>query len=58
MGPITQGAEACDVVGVQVRVHRFDETQIELAQQLKITVDLVDHRIDDQGLPPRRLASR
>ena len=47
---VAQRAEAGDVIGMQMRVHRLDQFQIELADQLKIAVDLFQHRIDDQRL--------
>src|SRR5262245_45134786 len=33
-----------------MRVDGFDQTQVELVKQLEIAVDLLEHRIDDQGL--------
>ena len=38
------------MIGVQMRVDRLDQLEIELANQLQIAVDLLDHRIDDQRL--------
>ena len=38
------------MIGVQVRVHRFYQLQIELFHELQITIDLLQHRIDDQRL--------
>ena len=37
-----------------MRVDRLHQTQIELVQQLQITVDLLDHRIDDECLAAAR----
>jgi hypothetical protein len=50
MGAVAQRAEAGDVIGVQMRIHRLDELHVELAQELEIAVDLLDHRVDDEGL--------
>ena len=49
-GAVAQGAEACDVVGMQMRVDRLDQPEVEFLHQLEIAVDLVEHRIDDQRL--------
>ena len=53
MGTVAQRPKAGDVVGVQVRVHRFYQLQIELFHELQITIDLLQHRIDDQRLAAR-----
>ena len=50
MRAVAQRAEPGDVVGVQVRVDRLDQLQVELADQLQVAVDLLQHRIDDQRL--------
>ena len=50
MGAVAQRAEPGDVVGVQMRVDRLDQPEIELADELEVTVDLFQHRIDDQRL--------
>src|SRR5205085_10952608 len=50
---VAQRAEPGNVVGVQVRVDRLDQFQVELADQLEIAVDLLQHRIDDQRLAAR-----
>ena len=50
MGAVAQRAEPGDVVGVQMRVDRLDQLEIELADELQIAVDLLEHRIDDQRL--------
>jgi hypothetical protein len=43
------------VIGVHVRVERFDERQIELLEQREIARDVVLHRVDDQRLPAAAL---
>ena len=50
VGAVAQRAEAGDVVGVQMRVDRLDQLEVELLHQLEIAVDLLQHRIDDQRL--------
>jgi len=50
MGLVAQRAEAGDVIGMQMGVDRLDELEIKLADELKIAIDLLDHRIDDHGL--------
>ena len=50
VGAVAQCAEARDVIGVQVRIDGFDQPDIEFAQQLEVTLDLFQHRIDDQRL--------
>ncbi len=50
MGAVAQRAQAGDVVGVQVGIDRLDQLEVELADQLQIAVDLLQHRIDDQRL--------
>ena len=47
---VAQRAETGDVVGMQVGVDRLHQLQIELADELKVAVDLLQHRIDDQRL--------
>src|SRR6202020_1539095 len=39
-----------DVVGVEMRIHGFDQFQIQLAHQLEIAVDALQDGVDDQGL--------
>jgi hypothetical protein len=36
--------------GVQMRVDGLDQLEVELAHELQIAVDLLQHRIDDQRL--------
>ena len=50
VGAVAQLAEAGDMVGVQMGVDRLDQPQIELAQQLAVAVDLLQHGIEDQRL--------
>jgi hypothetical protein len=50
MGTIAQRSEPGNVVGMQMRIDRFHETQIELTQKLQIAIDLLDHRVDDERL--------
>ena len=47
---VAQRAEPGDVVGMQVRVDRLDQLEIELVHELQVAVDLLQHRIDDQRL--------
>jgi len=41
---------AGNMVGMEVRVDRFDEAEIELIHELNVTIDLLQHRVDDQRL--------
>jgi len=50
VGTVAQLTQACDVIGMQVGVHCLDKLEIELAQQLAIAVDLLQHGIEDQRL--------
>src|SRR6185312_9298534 len=50
VGAIAQRAEPGDVVGVQVGVDGLDQLDVEFANELQVTLDLVEHRIDDQRL--------
>ena len=50
VGAVAQRPEPGDVIGVQVRVDRLDQLQIELAHELQVAIDLLEHRIDDQRL--------
>ena len=52
MRAVAQRAEAGDVIGVQMRVHRLDQSDLKFADQLQIAIDLLQHRIDDQRLSP------
>src|SRR5262249_59496084 len=45
-------AQAGEMVGMKVRVHRLDQLEVELADELDVTVDLLQHWIDDQRLAP------
>jgi hypothetical protein len=35
---------------MQMGIHRLDQPQLQLIDELDVTVDLLDHRIDDQRL--------
>src|SRR5512132_909366 len=50
MGAVAQSAKPSDVVGMQMRIYRLDQLQIELSDDLKITINLFQHRINDQRL--------
>ena len=50
MGAVTQFAQTCDVVGVQMGVDRLDQLEVELAQQLAVAVGLFQNGIEDQRL--------
>ncbi|MEY9287543.1 hypothetical protein ABH979_000617 [Bradyrhizobium ottawaense] len=50
MGAVAQLAEAGDVVGMQMGVDRLDQLEVELAQQLAVAIDLLQHGIEDQRL--------
>ncbi len=47
---IAQRAEARDVVGMNVRVDRLDQLEVQLLHQLQVPVDLLQDGIDDQRL--------
>ena len=42
------------MVGVKMRIHRLDQLEVELTDKLQISVHLLDDRIDDECLAPRR----
>src|SRR4030095_3374780 len=48
MGAVAQSAKPSDVVGMQMRISRLDQLQIELPDDLKITINLFQHWINDQ----------
>ena len=50
MSAVAQRTETRDVIRMQMGVERLDEPHVELAHELQVTVDLVQHRIDDQRL--------
>src|ERR1700731_993837 len=50
MGAVAQRTQSGDVVGVQMRVDGLYQLEFELAHELQIAVDLLQHRIDDQRL--------
>ena len=47
---VAQRAEPGDVIGMEMRVDRFHELEVELADELEIAVDLLQDGIDDQRL--------
>ena len=52
MGAVTQRAEAGDMIGMQVGIDGLDQLEIEFVHELEVTVDLLQHGIDDQRLAP------
>ncbi len=48
MCAVAQSAEACDVVGMKMRIDGLDQPEVELGDQLQVTVNLLQHRVDDQ----------
>ena len=50
VGAVTQRAKAGDVIGVKMRIDSLDEAQVEFVEQLDVTVDLLQHGVDDQRL--------
>ena len=48
MSAVAQRAESGDMVGVQMSVDGLDQLEVELADELLIAVDPLQHRIDDQ----------
>ena len=53
MSVVTQRAQARDVIGVQMCVHSLHEFEIQLLDEMKVAIDLLQHRIDDQSLAAR-----
>ena len=51
LGAVPEGTEPRDVIGMQVSVHSFDQLEVKLADELEIAIDLLQNRIDDEGLP-------
>ncbi len=49
-GAVAQRAEAGNVIGVDVGVDRFEQLEVEFVEQLKVTIDLVEDRVDNQRL--------
>jgi hypothetical protein len=47
---VAQRAEPGDVVGVDVRVDRLDQLEVELVDELQVAVDLLQDGIDDERL--------
>src|SRR5262245_26475199 len=52
MGAVAQRAQAGEMVGMQMGIDRLDQSEVEFVDELDITVDLLQHRIDDQRLAP------
>src|SRR5499426_2809144 len=52
MGAVAQRAQAGEMVGVQMRIDRLDQSEVEFVDELDVTVDLLQHRIDNQRLAP------
>src|SRR2546430_7652392 len=52
MGAVAQRPEAGEVIGVEMRIDSLHQLEVELADELDVTVDLLQHRIDDQRLAP------
>src|SRR5438132_903933 len=50
MGAVAQRPEAGEVIGVEMRIDSLHQLEVELADELDVTVDLLQHRIDDQRL--------
>src|SRR5215211_6135650 len=50
MGAVAQRAQSGDVVGMQMGIDSLHQLEVELADELDVTVDLLQHRIDDQRL--------
>jgi hypothetical protein len=47
---VTQRPQPGDMIGVQMRIDRLDQLQVQLAHQLQVAIDLLQHGIDDQCL--------
>src|SRR5262249_32712669 len=52
MGAVAQRAQAGEMVGMKMRIHRLDQLEVELADKLDVTVDLLQYRIDNERLAP------
>ena len=50
LGAVAQRAQPGNVVGVQMRVDRLDQPQVEFLHKLEVAIDLLQHRVDDQRL--------
>src|SRR5262249_10405191 len=50
MGTVAQRAQPGQVIGMQMRVYRLDQSEIELVDELDVAIDLLKHRVDDQRL--------
>ena len=42
---------AGDVIGMTVGIHRVEQFQVQFAKQGQVTIHLLEHRVDDHGLP-------
>jgi len=42
---------AGDVIGMTVSIHRVEQFQVQFAKQGQVTIHLLEHRVDDHGLP-------
>ncbi len=47
---LPQEARCGDVIGVCMRIHRVDELEPKLIEELDVAFDLIDHWIDQYGL--------
>ena len=57
-GLLAQLARAGDVVGVHVGVEGVDELETQLGDELQVSVDALDHRVDDDGLAAARIGEQ
>ena len=49
-GAVAERPEAGDVIGVQMGIQRLHQPEVELVEELDVTLHLVEHGIDDQRL--------
>ena len=52
MSAVAQRAQAGEMVGMKMRIHRLDQLEVEFADELDVTVDLLQYRIEDERLAP------
>ena len=52
MGAVAQRAQAGEMVGMKMRIDRLDQLEVEFADKLDVTVDLLQYRIDNERLAP------
>ncbi|MCY1301398.1 hypothetical protein D9M70_510090 [compost metagenome] len=50
MGLVAQRPEPGDVIGMEMGIDRLDQPEVEFADELQVTLDLFQYRIDDQRL--------